>query len=104
MRGARMSLRSSGLQPISEWFGAANVSALYQDRPSAVRPPAFANDAERFGDFGIGFHQPAEVAAEAVLVELLVRLDVPKAAGIRGKLVRHHDAHEVVFPQPPGLH
>src|SRR5215813_6447758 len=104
MRGARMSLRSSGLQPISEWFGAANVSALHQDRPSAVRPLALAHDAEPLGDFGIGLHQPAEIAPEAILVELLVRLDVPEPAGIGGQLVRYHDAHEVVFPQPPGLH
>src|SRR5215475_9377172 len=74
---------------------------LYQDRPGALAPLALAHDAEAFGDLGIGLHQPAEIAAEAVLVELLVRLDVPKPAGIGGQLVRHHDAHEVVFPQPP---
>src|ERR1700730_9713015 len=94
---ARISLRSSGLQ-------AATGLPLYQDRPSAVGPLALAHDAEPFGNFGIGLNQPAEIAAEAVLIELLVRLDVPKAAGIGGELVRHHDAHEVVFPQPPGLH
>ena len=38
---------------------------------------AFAHDAEALGDLGVGFKEPAEVAAEAVLVELLVRLDVP---------------------------
>src|SRR5262245_502116 len=80
------------------------ASALHQDRTAALRAFALAHDAEPPGDLGIGLHQPAEIAAEAVLVELLVRLDVPKPAGIGGQLVRHHDAHEVVFPQPAGLH
>src|SRR5215470_14804698 len=65
------------------------VSALHQDRPGALRPLAFAHDAEPLGNLGIGFEQAAEIAAETVLVELLVRLDVPQSAGIRRDLVRH---------------
>ena len=60
-------------------------SALHQDRSGALRALAFAHDAEALGDLGVGLDQPAEVAAEAVLVELLVRLDVPQPAGIRAR-------------------
>src|ERR1700729_2894095 len=80
------------------------ASALDQHRPGALRPLAFAHDAEPLGDFGVGFEQAAEVAAEAVLVELLVRLDVPQPAGVRRDLVGDDDAHQVVFPQPAGFH
>src|SRR5262249_57103865 len=77
---------------------------FHRDWPSPWGPLALAHDAEAFGALGMGLHQPAEIAAEAVLVELLVRLDVPEPAGIGGQLVRYHDAHEVVFPQSAGLH
>src|SRR5262245_61574761 len=80
------------------------ASALHQDRTAALRAFALAHDAEPPGDLGIGLQQPAEIAAEAVLVELLARLDVPQPAGIGGDLVRHHDPHQVVLPQPAGLH
>src|ERR1700684_3016248 len=79
----------------------AMVLALDQDRSGALRSLAFAHDAEPLGDFGIGLEQAAEIAAEAVLVELLVGLDVPQPAGIRRNLVGDHDAHHVVFPQAP---
>src|SRR5882757_1664587 len=78
--------------------------ALDEHRTLALRALALAHDAEALGHLGIGFEQAAEIAAEAVLVELLVRLDVPQPARIGGDLVRHHDAHGVVLPQPPGLH
>src|SRR5262245_66233815 len=77
---------------------------LHQDRPGALGPLALAHDAEAFGDLGIGLHQPAEIAAEAVLVELLVRIDVPEPAGIGGWLVRYCDVLEVVFAQEAGFH
>src|ERR1700719_1030376 len=80
------------------------ASALDQHRSGALRPLAFVHDAEALGDFGIGFEQPAEVAAEAVLVELLVRLDVPQPAGVRRDFVGDDDAHQVVLPQPAGFH
>src|SRR5262249_59447516 len=79
-------------------------SPLDQDRPHAARPLALAHNAEAFGDLGVGLNQPPEIAAEAVLVELFVRLDVPQPARIGGELVRHHDAHEIVLPEPAGLH
>src|SRR5262249_42661557 len=80
------------------------ASALPQDRAAALRTLALAHDAEPPGDLGIGLEQSAEIAAEAVLVELLARLDVPQPAGIGGDLVRHHDPHQVILPQPAGLH
>src|SRR5262249_4249445 len=60
---SRMSLRSSGLQPIT-----ADISPLYQHRAHAARPFALAHDAEAFCDLGIGLNQAAEIAAKAVLV------------------------------------
>src|ERR1700724_931017 len=80
------------------------ASALDQHRSSALRTLAFAHDAQALGNFGIGFEQAAEVAAEAVLVELLVRLDVPQPAGVRRDFVGDDDAHQVGFPQPAGFH
>src|SRR5579872_6633221 len=80
------------------------ASALHQHRSGALRALAFAHDAEALGDFGIGFQQAAEIAAEAVLVELVVGLDVPQPAAVGRNLVSHHDAHDIVFPQPAGFH
>src|ERR1700674_916005 len=79
-------------------------SALDQDRPGALRALVLAHDAEARGHFGVGLEQAAEVATEAILVELLVRLDVPEPAGIRRDLVGDDDAHHLVFPQPAAFH
>src|SRR6516165_6568518 len=79
-------------------------STLDQNWPSPLRPLTLAHDAEPFGDFGIGLDEAAEIAAEAVFVELLVGLDVPQPAGVRRYLVGHHDPHQVVLPQAAGLH
>src|ERR1700751_3353323 len=79
-------------------------STLNQARPSPLRPLALAHDAEPLGDFGIGFDPSAEIAPEAVFVELFVRFDIPQPARVRRNLVRYDDAHQVIFPQPPGLH
>src|ERR1700733_1512523 len=45
---------------------APSGSALDQHRPGALRPLAFAHDAQALGDFRIGFEEPTEVAAEAI--------------------------------------
>jgi len=50
---------------------------LHQHRPGTLRPLLLHEDAEAAGDFLIGLEQPAEVAAEAILVELVLGLDVP---------------------------
>ena len=42
-------------------------------------------------DFGVGVFHAAEVAAEAILVELFVRLAVPQAAGVGADLVGEND-------------
>src|SRR6478672_1222380 len=78
--------------------------ALHQDRASALRALALAHDPEAFGHFGIGLEQAAEIAAEAVLVELVVGLDVPQPAAVGRNLVRDHNAHHVVFPEPARFH
>src|SRR5579863_2013717 len=82
----------------------ATALALDQNRSGALRPLAFAHNAEPLGDFGIGLEQAAEIAAKAILVELLVGLDVPQPAGIRRNFVGDHDPHQVVLPQPAGFH
>src|SRR5262245_17883499 len=98
-RARNAALRAPSGRPVD-----GGRSPLDQNRPETARPLALAHDAEAFGDLGVGLQQAAEIAAEAVLIELLVRLDVPQPAGIGGQLVRHHDPHEVILPQPPGLH
>src|SRR5262249_16276275 len=80
------------------------TSALDQDRAGAGRPFVFHQDAEAPGDFGIGLEQAAKIPAEAVLAELLVRLDVPQPARIGGNLVGDDDSHHLVFEQPPAFH
>src|SRR5262249_35811617 len=84
--------------------GARRRSPFHQNRAGSARRLVLAHDAEPLGDFRVGLQEAAEVAAEAVLVELLVRLDVPQPAGVGRDLVRHHDAHHVVFPQPAAFH
>src|SRR5580704_13313068 len=64
----------------------------------------FLQDTEPPRDFGIRLDQPAEIAPETVLVELVVRFDVPQAAGIGGNLVGDDDAHHITFPQPAAFH
>src|SRR5436309_16074780 len=66
--------------------------ALHQHRAGTGRPLVFHQDAETLGDFGVGLQQAAEIPAEAVLVQLLVRLDVPQPAGVRRNLVGDDDA------------
>src|SRR5262245_18995609 len=77
---------------------------LHQHGSGALRPLAFAHDAETLGNFSVGLDQPAEIAAETVLVELVVGLDVPQPAAVGGNLVGHDNAHHIVFPQPAGFH
>src|SRR3546814_7796444 len=52
--------------------------------------------AEAAGDLLVGLLDAAHVAAEAVLVQLLVGRHVPQAAGVRADLVGQHDAHLLV--------
>src|SRR5438309_2166187 len=77
---------------------------LDQARAASLNLFVFAKDAETAGHFGIGLDKPAEIAAEAVLVELVLALDVPQPAGIRGDLVGDDDAHHLAFPEPSCLH
>src|SRR5579871_4447162 len=63
------------------------TSPLHQYGTRAGRPLVLHQNAESLGHFGVSFQQSAKVAAEAVLVELLVRLDVPQPTRIRRYLV-----------------
>ncbi len=71
--------------------------------PFRSRDAGLGQDAEPARDFLVGLLDLAEVAAEAVLVHLLVGLGVPQAAIVRADLVGQHDAHLLVLPQPAEL-
>src|SRR5437868_13191502 len=58
------------------------ASALDQHRTGARWALVFHQDTQTLGHLGIGLQQSAEIPAEAILVELLVRLDVPQPARV----------------------
>src|SRR3546814_4884 len=62
---------------------------------------ALGHQAQSARDFLIGLDLAAEVAAEAVLVELFVRRHVPQAAAVGADLVGEADAAEIAFIQTP---
>src|SRR5262245_23361524 len=68
-------------------------SALHEHRAGALRALALGHHAETLGDLGVGLDQPAHVAAETILVELLARLDVPQPATVGRDFVGYDDAH-----------
>src|SRR5262249_17668458 len=80
------------------------ASPFHEHRAGAARRLVLAHDPQALGDLRIGLEEAAEIAAEAVLVQLLVRLDVPQPARVGRDLVGHDDAHHVVFPQAPAFH
>src|SRR5436305_13899107 len=80
------------------------IGLLHEPRSAGPRRLVLLHDAETARHFGIGFDEPAHVAAEAVLVELVLRLDVPEPAGIGGNLVGDDYAHHLAFPQPSAFH
>src|SRR3954464_6235544 len=53
-------------------------SALHQHRTRTRRPLVLHQDTQAFCHLGIGLQNAAEIPAETVLVEFLVRLDVPQ--------------------------
>src|SRR3954471_11629561 len=89
---------------VTRAFTSRSPLALHQHRAGACRTLVLHEDAEAFCDFGIGLEQAAEIPAEAVLVALLVRLDVPQTARVRRNLVGDDDPHHLVLEQPPALH
>src|SRR5262245_36028851 len=82
----------------------SSALALHQHRTGALRPFVFHQDAETLGDFGVSLQQATEIAAEAILVELLVRLDVPQPARIRRDLVGDDDPHHFIFEEAAAFH
>src|SRR4051812_28324452 len=89
---------------VTRAFTSSVPSALDENRTRARRALVLHQDAEPLGDLGIGLQKAAKITTEAVLVELLVRLDVPQPAGIRGNLVGDDDAHHLVLEQPAAFH
>src|SRR3546814_1451365 len=62
---------------------------------------ALGHQAEPAGDFLIGLDLAAQVAAEAVLVELFVGDHVPQAAAVGADLVGQDDPAVVAIPDAP---
>ena len=61
------------------------------------------HDAEAAGHLGVALDHIAQIAAEAVLVQLLARRAVPQAARVRADLVGQDDARELALPDPAVL-
>src|SRR5262245_54889506 len=62
-------------------------ASLHRGGTLHVARPAFGENAQAARDFLIGLFDIAEVAAEAVLVELLAGLGVPEPAIVRADLI-----------------
>src|SRR5271156_2306382 len=80
--GSRMPVLSVTVTRAFTGFASSPVSALHQYRARTGGPLVLHQDAQALGDLGIGLQQAAKIPAEAVFVELLVRLDVPQPARI----------------------
>src|SRR5262245_9472172 len=72
-----------------------------EDRPRWFGMAVLHKNAEAARHFLIGFNKPSEVAAAAVLVELVLGHDVPEPAAIRPDLVGQHNADHLIFEQTP---
>src|SRR5437899_12068926 len=81
-----------------------STSALHQHRTGTGRTLVLHQDSQTLCHFGIGFQQATEIAAETVLVELLVRLDIPQPACVRRNCGGDDDPHNHVRKQPATFH
>src|ERR1700753_988297 len=80
------------------------TSALHQHRAGARRTLVFHEDAEPLCYYGIAFEETTEIPEETILVEFLVRLDIPQPARVRRDLVGDDDPHHLVLEQTPTFH
>src|SRR6266404_6529091 len=80
------------------------ASTLHQHRTGARGPFVLHQDAQPLCDLRVGLQEAAEIAAKTVLVELLVRFDVPQPARIGGDLVGYDDSHHLVLEQAAAFH
>src|SRR6185312_9285462 len=78
--------------------GAPSLDCL---RAFDIARRTLGEEAEPAGDFLVGFLDAAQIAAEAVLVELLVGLEIPEAAIVRADLVGENQPHLVVLIVEP---
>src|SRR5215831_12204899 len=90
----------TGLNRVQEPYACARTgrNSLHQLRPMGARLFVLLQYSQAARHFGIGFNEPAKVAAKAILVELVVRLDIPQPARIRGNLVGDDDPHHLALP------
>src|SRR5579863_2887244 len=77
--------------------------SLHQLRPLQVAHACFRQDAKALGHLLIRLLDLAEVAAEAILVHLLIGLRVPQPAIVRTDLVGQDNPHFLVLPLPAEL-
>src|SRR5580704_3103051 len=99
--GSRMPVFSVTVTRAFTW---PSLLALDQHRARTRGPLVLHEDAEPPCDFRVGLKKAAQVPAETILVELLVRLDVPQPARIRRDLVGNDDAHHLVLEQAAAFH
>src|SRR5579883_1513261 len=84
----------------------AGIGSLLQSGGAFhVGGPALGQNPQAPRHFLISFLDPAQVAAEAILVHLLVGLGIPQPHVVGGKLVRQHYLYvAVLVEQPTELH
>src|SRR6186997_1268727 len=75
----------------------------HEHRTAALGPRVLGQHAEPAGHLLVGLQHAAEVAAEAVLVELVAVGCIPQAAAVGADLVGQHDAHLLIVPQAAEL-
>src|SRR5690606_9938240 len=84
--------------------GSRRCGLLDEHRAALRARLVLVQDAEPPRPVLVGLKHSPHVAAEAVLVQLVVGHDVPETAGIGGDLVGDDDPHHVVLPQPSAFH
>ena len=78
---------------LSGWIGRD------EHRPRALGARILGQHAKTARDFLIGLEHASQIAAEAILVELVGCVDVPQTAAVRADFIRQHDAHRLVVPK-----
>src|SRR5688572_25479391 len=104
MPGLAAGHKRSRTTPRSSLVRLATRVRGYEHGPRAFGRTVLRQHTKAPGHLLVGLQDAAEVAAEAVLVELVAALHVPQAAAVGADLVGEHDAHLlVVVPQAAEL-
>src|SRR5680860_409485 len=84
-------------------FSPCSLSRLHQHGTAARPRRTFHVQAKPARHLLVGLDQATHVAAEAILVQLVLSLDVPQPAAVGRDLVGEDDAHVLAFPQTAEL-